>query len=438
MMKKRFLPLLLTGVLGVCELAASGGSGYSVEGSELGKIASLPLVIASTHRGNPAKCGESVTFSVTPVKPPSGAAAIRIFKFVNAVESAREEHPISKFSVTMSSDVPAHLMVTGVYVDSGGKVLFPPPRTAGYGDGVLVSPENLRRSRKRPLDFDAFWDREVAKLADHPVNVKRRLYRTGKLWRCDEVELSVSGAVPVTGFLVVPENAPPKTLPAVIYFHGAGFKSSSVRSEFNDRAIVFDVNAHGIRNGMDKAFYRKLNQSPPAGRDIFSGLESREENYFKNMFLRTVRAVEFVKSLPEWNGRTLIVAGRSQGGAQAIAAAALAKEVTLCIANVPALGDHGGAEAGRLPGWPLINPQKNPAIARTADYIDIINLASRIKCETIMSIGLIDSICPPVSVWLAYMELKCKKNMKFFPQMGHNAPPAELDGRQRIKQEIVK
>ena len=438
MMKKRFLPVLFTGVFWMCELAASGGSGYSIEGGELGKIASLPLVIASAHRGNPAKCGETVSFSVTPVKPPPGAAAIRIFKFVNGIESAREERPVSKFSVTMSSDVPAHLMVTGVYVDSEGKVLFPPPRTAGYGDGVLVSPENLRRSRKRPADFDAFWDMEVAKLSTHPVQINRRRYRITKSWYCDEVELSVPGVVPVTGFLVVPEKALPKTLPAVIYFHGAGFKSSSVRSEFNDRAIVFDVNAHGIRNGMDKAFYFKLNQSPPADRNIFSGLESPEDNYFKNMFLRTVRAVEFVKSLPEWDGRTLIVAGRSQGGAQAIAAAALAKDVTLCIANVPALGDHGGAEAGRLPGWPVINPQKDPTVARTADYIDIINLASRIKCETLMSIGLIDSICPPVSVWLAYMELKCEKSMKFFPQMGHNAPPVKLDGRQRIKKEITK
>jgi cephalosporin-C deacetylase-like acetyl esterase len=55
-----------------------------------------------------------------------------------------------------------------------------------------------------------------------------------------------------------------------------------------------------------------------------------------------------------------------------------------------------------------------------------------------MSIGMIDSICPPVSVWLTYQELKGKKDITLFPQLGHVAPPVELDGRKRIYLEIKK
>ncbi|NMA46826.1 MAG: hypothetical protein GX945_09725, partial [Lentisphaerae bacterium] len=62
-------------------------------------------------------------------------------------------------------------------------------------------------------------------------------------------------------------------------------------------------------------------------------------------YLRVMRSLDFVKTLPEWNGRDLIVVGSSQGGGQAIAAAGLDPQVTLCVAAVPALSDHAGTLA---------------------------------------------------------------------------------------------
>jgi cephalosporin-C deacetylase-like acetyl esterase len=224
----------------------------------------------------------------------------------------------------------------------------------------------------------------------------------------------------------------------VVSFHGAGFKRANFRSDYGDNVIVFDVNAHGLNNQKPAAYYRQLNAEAPVDRDILSGRDNAAESYFKNMFLRTVRALEFIKSLPEWDGKTLIVHGRSQGGAQAIAAAALDKDVTLCVANVPALGDHAGVFAGRKPGWPEINPGKDPQIAAASDYVDVINLAGKVRCETILSIGMIDTICPPVSVYLIYKNIQSVKHITLYPAMGHNAPPTLLDGRERIKSEVTK
>ena len=156
------------------------------------------------------------------------------------------------------------------------------------------------------------------------------------------------------------------------------------------------------------------------------------------MFLRTVRALDFVRSMPEWDGKTLIVSGRSQGGAQSIAAAALGDDVTLCVANVPALAGHAGAAKGFLPGWPGLNKRNNPVIAAAADYIDVINLASLVRCPAIVSIGMADPICPPATVFLVYKNITSTKTLNCFPGMGHNAPPLEADGRNIIKKEISK
>ena len=139
-------------------------------------------------------------------------------------------------------------------------MIHAPKLSNGFNmDGVFIEPEKLTRSRKRPADFDKFWEGELAKLDAVPMQVKRSAYRQGDVWKCDEIEITSTANIPVTGFLVMPQKAAPASLPAVVYFHGAGFKSSSVQRQFGDRAIVFDVNAHGIKNGMPGDFYRKLN-----------------------------------------------------------------------------------------------------------------------------------------------------------------------------------
>lgn len=439
MIKNRLSAALCAGIFLAGGLHAADSRPYVAEGKELGKVDSaMPLLISANRQDSRGKCGEKIIFSVTPVHIPEKAEKIRIFQWRNGLLLATDEYAVKDFTVAMSSADAAHLMLTGVYIDQNGNVIDPPPRTKGYGDGVFIEPEKLLRSRPRPADFDSFWDNELQKLSQVPMDPIRETIRQDASLRGEEITLTALDDIPVTGYLAIPVNAAPRSLPAVLYFHGAGFKSSQLRTEFKEHAIVFDVNAHGIKNGMPREFYRELNRRPPTNRRIYSHRNDREKSYFKNMFLRTARALEFIKSLPEWNGKTLIVSGRSQGGAQAIAAAALDKDVTLCIANVPALADHGGQTASRKPGWPGINPKNRQDIATASDYVDIINFAGRIKCETIMSIGMIDSICPPVSVWMTYQELNVPKSVTFFPQQGHNAPPEALDGRKRIRKEILR
>ena len=74
------------------------------------------------------------------------------------------------------------------------------------------------------------------------------------------------------------------------------------------------------------------------------------------MFLRLVRALDFLTSRPEWDGKHLIVIGHSQGGGQALAAGGLDPRVTLIASGVPAICDHSGRAAGRINGWPKLVP----------------------------------------------------------------------------------
>ena len=311
------------------------------------------------------------------------------------------------FTVTGKLDRPGWYYVIGTALDENQKPVMIPndPWKNAYSGGVgaMVAPEKIRPSGTEPADFDEFWKSQRAALDKVPVRATREEVSVpqnlqGKVV-CYDVKVDCAGAKPVSGYLAMPAKAAPKSLPAVVSYHGAGVRSANKPLRYATKAICLDVNAHGIENGKPSDFYQKLNKESLSDYRR-RGRENRDEFYFKEMYLRVMRALDYVKSLPEWDGKTLIVHGGSQGGGQSLVAAALDPQVTLCVAGVPALGDHAGRLVGRQPGWPFLYSGKNgvpdnPAACKTAEYFDNNNFAKRIKCETFVSTGFVDTTCAP-------------------------------------------
>jgi cephalosporin-C deacetylase-like acetyl esterase len=179
--------------------------------------------------------------------------------------------------------------------------------------------------------------------------------------------------------------------------------------------LALDINAHGIPNGKPDPFYEALANGDLKGYPA-RGRESRDTVYFLGMFLRVMRAIDFLTAQPEWDGRTLVVHGSSQGGAQSFVAAGLDSRVTFIAAGLPAMCDHTGAAAGRISGWPKLVPngadgKPDPTVLEAARYYDAMNFATRTRAAGIVTVGFIDTTCPPTSVYAAYNALKGKKEI---------------------------
>ncbi len=199
--------------------------------------------------------------------------------------------------------------------------------------------------------------------------------------------------------------------------------------------LAMDINAHGIPNGQSEQFYTGLANGELKDYRI-RGRESRETIYFQGMFLRLVRALDFLTAQPEWNGRTVIVHGSSQGGAQSIVAAGLDPRVTFYAAGVPAMCDHTGVMAGRVNGWPqmvLTGPDGKPdaKVVEAARYYDAMNFATRTKADGIVTVGFIDTTCPPTSVYAAYNALPGKKEIFNDPPSTHAVSPKANDAMRK-------
>lgn len=333
--------------------------------------------------------------------------------------------------VTGSLPRPGFLRITAVFAGADQK------RVTAYG-AAGVSPLEIPPSLPVPGDFDEFWEAQKEKLAAVPMEFTSEPQelpdKDGATIEAFDVQIRCeTDGPPVSGYFAKPKAAKPKSLPAVLWVHGAGVRSSSLPSALKGARggfLSLDINAHGIPNGKPREFYIDLN-SGELNNYRHEGRDSRDTIYFRGMLVRLVRAIDFLTSRPEWDGTVMAVIGHSQGGLQALAAGGLDQRVTFIGSGVPAGCDHTGMKANRISGWPKLVPVvdgiPDPAALEASRYIDAVNFATRCRADAILSAGFIDRTCPPTSVYAAYNALPGRKSMINRPAMGH-AAPADIQG----------
>ncbi|MDD5726936.1 MAG: acetylxylan esterase [Victivallales bacterium] len=310
-------------------------------------------------------------------------------------------------------------------------------KTAQGKGGAGVEPEKITAPPADTQTVYEFWDTKIKQLRALPLEVWKTPVPTAKRYHkkleCFDIRVNCPGSALVSGYFIKPVKAKARSLPAFVSFHGAGVYSAGMpyRTAVMG-ALSLDVNAHGIDNGKPADFYKKLQTGKFKGYPFFHS-DDREKSYFCGMLRRVYRALQFIKAQPEWDGKTLIVYGSSQGGAQALFAAAADPDVSLAVVRVPALCNHYGIFDKRQPGWPhFIRLDKNgkpvnKAVAECAKYYDMALLTPRIKAEIIMTAGFIDTTCPPSSVYAAYNAVKSKKRIINNIASGHRCPPETTD-----------
>ena len=387
--------------------------------------------------------GETITFSALLLENGKPAAGKKVaWEMIGDGNLRKADSYVSgetPHTGTASLAFPGWVQVKFTLVEDDGKPEMKAgnePRQGAVAGaiGAMVAPLEIKAAGEEPGDFDAFWRARRAEVDAVPLKatlaaVEVAAPYAGKV-ACFDIKIDCAGGMPVSGYLAKPVGAAPKSLPAIVFYHGAGVRSADQPcTSAVDGAIALDVNAHGIDNGQPAEFYQDLKQNALKNYQ-HRHKDDRDQFYFKGMYMRVMRSLDYVKSLPEWDGKHLIVAGGSQGGAQALVAAALDSHVTFCLAGVPALCDHAGvlARPPRQSGWPRLyeaaadGTPSNAMVCKTAAYYDTAYFARRITGETYLSVGFIDDVCVPTSVYAAYNNLPATiiKGMSAAPEKGHN------------------
>lgn len=288
--------------------------------------------------------------------------------------------------------------------------------------GAIVAPYSIQPGSQRPKDFDTFWKQRLKRAKSLPFEIKEsaiNLSDSDSGYVAFDLEINAPGPRPARGILAKPADAADGSLPIIVTLRAAGVKGIWCRSDLKhclaqakrgNGALSFDMNAHGMLNHQEEAYYEDLENGLLNGY-YNQGVESRDDYYFGYMYLRMLRAIEYLSQRPEWDGKRILVVGESQGGGQALAAAGLDERVTAAVVTVPAMYDWGGPLAGRKGGWPMpleTHGKNNQKVLETTPYFDAAHILKGSTATIVCEIGLTDQVCSATSIYAALNQAQGK------------------------------
>ena len=296
---------------------------------------------------------------------------------------------------------------------------------------VGFSVDEIRPYTKEPADFLDFWNKNIEDMRAFPLTytkTKAEEYCTDKV-DCYLLKITLNKQKQaVYAYLFYPKGAQKGQCPVVLCPPGAGIKTikEPLRHKYyaENGCIRMEMEIHGLNPTLPKETFDDMTKAFN-GRDngyLFNGLEDPDRYYMKRVYLALIRCLDLLTSLPEWDGRNVIVQGGSQGGALSMVAAALDSRVTQCIVNHPALSDMAAYSAGRTGGYPHFNRVEgmfNERTLRTMAYYDVVNFARHITCDTYMTWGYNDDTCPPTTSYAVWNTLTCPKEALITPVNEH-------------------
>jgi cephalosporin-C deacetylase len=306
-------------------------------------------------------------------------------------------------------------------------------------DMPLERLREYRTSTQEPEGLDQWWAKrlDLAREQARPATFTPHEPDVYRPFEVLDVEYSGAGGDPIRAWYIKPAGQ--ASSPVVVKFIGYGGGRGAPAEHFLLPSLGYAVFVMDSRGQGGKW----TTGGTPDGRGgtgaenslvMTQGINSTEDYYYTRLFTDAARAVDVAAELAGPGG-TVAVSGGSQGGGLALAAAALRRDaVSVCHADLPFLCDIQRAVtfAPRPPYTEISeflaeNVALIDAALDTLRYIDCALLARRITAPTLFSVGLMDEVCPPSTVFAAYNEINADKDIIVYPYSGHSVPHAHAE-----------
>lgn len=338
--------------------------------------------------------------------------------------------------VTTALDRPGFVRLQAFVTDAAGKDVAVPGRHDGkisFNGGAGVEPEKLQ-APPEPAGLDAWWGALRGALPKVPMNPRLKEYPSGR----EDVKLyaftlDCPSDGPCVGWLAVPAKPGKYPLRAKFFGYNESWqpRAMAVRKpeELSAKELRVWISPHGCELAREPAYYaaERKRLGGASGGHAWDPAQnaSPDTSYFKQMAWRVFRGLGYAKRRPEWDGRTLVVTGGSQGALQAVWAAAYDPAVTAAdISIVWNCDAWGKAKDGRLIGdWAL-------PWAEGLRYFDAASLAKRIPAKCRVDVGyagLGDYIAPPSGIVALYNAVRGPKHLRFVQGGVHGWAPSGAD-----------
>jgi len=279
-----------------------------------------------------------------------------------------------------------------------------------------LPPEQLRRhltELTEPPDLDGFWADTLADNS-HPTEASYKP-AVSILTTIETLDVSFRGCNrdEIRGWLHLPANRSGGQLPCIVEYIGYGGGRGYSHQHVLWAAAGF---AHFVMDtrGQGSAWSIGDTPDPNAGQNAYPGfltrgILDRSDYYYRRLYVDAIRAVDAASSHPAVDAERVAVAGISQGGGLALAVAALRDDVIAALPEVPFLADMRRATElvdtapyNEVSHFLKVHRDRVEAVFQTLAYFDVALLARRASAPALFSVGMMDTICPPSTVFAAY------------------------------------
>jgi len=280
----------------------------------------------------------------------------------------------------------------------------------------LLQPDlDAYRSKvETPDDFGSFWETTLAESRAVGGAVSVVPVTTG-LRAADAFDVTFPGfgGHAVRGWLVLPaQRSGP--LPLIVQYIGYGGGRGLPHEHLHWAAAGYahfrmDTRGQGTSISSVGDTADPVGSGPAIFGMMTRGILSREDYYFRRLFTDGVRAIDALAALDSVDANRIAVTGRSQGGGIALAVAGLDPRIKVAMPNVPFLSDFPRAvrKAQRDPYLEIVrylaqHRHQVTTVFETLRYFDGVCFARQARAEALFSVGLMDDVCPPSTIYGAY------------------------------------
>jgi cephalosporin-C deacetylase len=299
-------------------------------------------------------------------------------------------------------------------------------------DWPLAQLREYLPDRGEPGDFDDFWSRTMMQSRDRATAATFTAYDAG-LATVDVYDVTFSGfdGQPVRGWFLLPRGAE-GPLPCVVEFIGYNGGRGLAHEWLHWSAAGY---AHFVMDtrgqGSNGSLAGDTPDPDPSGGPQTPGFMTRgvtdpDTYYYRRLFTDAVRAVDTAREHPAVDPGRVLVAGGSQGGGIALAAAGLSYGLAGVLADVPFLCHYRRATEitdampyGELVSYCKTHRDQVDQVFTTLGYFDGVNFAARATAPALFSVALMDAVCPPSTVFAAFNHYAAEKEITVWPYNGH-------------------
>lgn len=301
-----------------------------------------------------------------------------------------------------------------------------------YYDLPLAELKVYKPARQEPADFDAFWAGTIAEANTFPLAAQFEPvdYHLQTLETYD-VTFNGFGGQRVKGWMLLPRQRG-QTIPCVVEFIGYGGGRGNpydwlLWSSAGYAHFIMDTRGQGSAWQPGDTPDQEIEGSNPHFPGFMTmGILDPQKYYYRRVFTDAVRAVQAARSHPAVDGSRLAVTGGSQGGGITLAVSGLVADVAAAMPDVPFLCHYrrateitDNAPYSEIARYCKIHRDQVDTVFNTLSYFDGLNFAVRARARALFSVGLMDLICPPSTVFAAYNHYTGPKDIRIWQYNDH-------------------